>query len=183
MREPALVQPFERSGAWAVYVDDRPLGDDRAVGGSDLDAHAVAPLSAATVYTFSLILAVFLLGLGIGSSIGSAMARGMARPRLGARLVSDAALRRYRLGGVNVHAVAAVVADQSVVDFESLVQLPARSRPRVWAVLPAAILWGASFPLALALGGFRRSGSRAPCGRRLRREHGRRDRRRADVAA
>ncbi len=33
---------------------------------------------------------------------------------------------------------------------EPLVQLPARSRPLLWAVLPAAILWGASFPLALA---------------------------------
>ena len=39
-------------------------------------------LIGATVYTFSLILAVFLFGIGIGSSIGSAMARSVARPRL-----------------------------------------------------------------------------------------------------
>ena len=86
-------------------------------------------LIGATVYTFSLILAVFLLGIGIGSSIGSAMARGMARPRVGARLVPDAALRRDCLGGVHVHAVAAVVAGQSFARYEPLVQLPARSRP------------------------------------------------------
>ena len=34
-----------------------------------------------TVYTFSLILAVFLVGLGIGGSLGSAIARSVARPR------------------------------------------------------------------------------------------------------
>src|SRR5207342_2260806 len=36
----------------------------------------------ATVYTFSLILAVFLVGLGIGSTAGSAIARTTTRPRL-----------------------------------------------------------------------------------------------------
>ena len=60
---------------------------------------------------------------------------------------------------------------------EPLVQLPARSRPRLWAVLPGAILWGASFPLALAVGRHARAGSGAAGRRRLRREHGRRDRR------
>ena len=39
-------------------------------------------LFGATVYTFSLILAVFLFGLGIGSSLGSALARSIERPRL-----------------------------------------------------------------------------------------------------
>ena len=36
----------------------------------------------ATTYTFSLILAVFLIGLGIGSSLGAALAREAARPRV-----------------------------------------------------------------------------------------------------
>src|SRR5579871_1715874 len=36
----------------------------------------------ATVYAFSLILAVFLFGLGIGSSVGAAIARGTTRPRV-----------------------------------------------------------------------------------------------------
>jgi spermidine synthase len=39
-------------------------------------------LFGATVYTFSLILAVFLAGLGIGSSLGSVLARGPTRPRI-----------------------------------------------------------------------------------------------------
>ena len=35
-----------------------------------------------TVYTFSIILAVFLIGLGIGSSLGAFISRTLARPRL-----------------------------------------------------------------------------------------------------
>ena len=36
----------------------------------------------ATTYTFSLILAVFLTGLGIGSTIGASLASSVARPRV-----------------------------------------------------------------------------------------------------
>jgi spermidine synthase len=39
-------------------------------------------LFGATAYTFSLILAVFLFGIGIGSSAGSALARNLERPRI-----------------------------------------------------------------------------------------------------
>ena len=39
-------------------------------------------LFGATVYTFSLIVAAFLIGLGIGSSLGSAIGRSVARPRM-----------------------------------------------------------------------------------------------------
>ena len=39
-------------------------------------------LFGATTYTFSLILAVFLAGLGLGSSAGAAAARSLARPRV-----------------------------------------------------------------------------------------------------
>ena len=47
----------------------------------------------------------------------------------------------------------------------------------MWVVLPGAILWGASFPLALASVAVARAGSGAAGRRRLRREHRRRDRR------
>ena len=39
-------------------------------------------LLSATVYTFSIILAVFLTGLGIGSSAGSFLARRSSNPRV-----------------------------------------------------------------------------------------------------
>src|SRR5207253_3089319 len=39
-------------------------------------------LFGASTYTFSIILAVFLIGLGIGSSLGALIARTIVRPRL-----------------------------------------------------------------------------------------------------
>ena len=71
-------------------------------------------LFGATVYTFSLILGVFLFGLGIGSSVGAAIARSCARSARRARLVPDAAVRRDGVGGLHADALAAVLADQPV---------------------------------------------------------------------
>ena len=39
-------------------------------------------LLGASVYTFSIILAVFLLGLGIGGGVGATLSRTLPRPRL-----------------------------------------------------------------------------------------------------
>ena len=107
-------------------------------------------LFGATTYTFSLILAVFLIGLGIGSSVGSALARGLVRPRLAL--------------GVCQMLLCGAIAWTAYMLTESLPYWPINpadlERPWfnfqldfvrcLWAVLPAAILWGASFPLALA---------------------------------
>jgi len=104
----------------------------------------------ATVYTFSIILAVFLVGLGVGSSIGSILARRAARPRL-------------LLGGCQLLLVVAI-AWTAFMLARSLPWWPidvSLSRSPwftfqvdlarcLWAILPATILWGASFPLALA---------------------------------
>jgi spermidine synthase len=107
-------------------------------------------LFGASTYTFSLILAVFLIGLGIGSSIGSIIAKTVARPR--------AALGWCQLLNVGAMAWSAYML------MESLPYWPINTSITTsiwynfqldfvrafWAVLPAPILWGASFPLALA---------------------------------
>ena len=63
-----------RKGALGRLCRHRPFGLHGARRRSHLDAH-LSLLFGATVYTFSLILAVFLFGLGIGSSLGSAHGR------------------------------------------------------------------------------------------------------------
>lgn len=107
-------------------------------------------LLGATVYTFSIILAVFLVGLGIGSSVGAALSR----------RVSDA---RVALGVCQCLVVAAVGWTAYQLS-ASLPYWPIDTRlPTpvwlvfqldmlrcMWAFLPASFLWGASFPLALA---------------------------------
>src|SRR5690606_21190977 len=52
-----------------------------ALAGEVLWTRILSLLFGATVYTFSLVLAVFLTGLGIGSSVGSLIAERLARPR------------------------------------------------------------------------------------------------------
>jgi spermidine synthase len=136
-------------GAWGIYV---------AIGISGMTALAaeviwtrvLSLLYGGTVYTFSLILAVFLLGLGIGSSLGSALSRNIARPRLALAWV------QMLLAGAIWWA--AFMLTQSLPYWP--IDPSMSSSPwytfqldvvrTLWTVLPAAILWGASFPLALA---------------------------------
>ncbi len=103
-----------------------------------------------TTYTFSLILAGFLLGLGIGSSLGSLIGRASANPRvvLGwcqALLAVAIAWASYMLAdSLPYWPVEPSISQSPWFNF----QLDfART---LWTVLPGAILWGATFPLALA---------------------------------
>jgi spermidine synthase len=107
----------------------------------------------ATVYTFSIILAVFLAGLGAGSAVGSLLARTSERPRLvfgGCQFLLAAAV-----------AWAAYMLSQSI-PYWPINPYSSRSPwllfqvdlvRALWAVFPATCLWGASFPLALAAAG------------------------------
>lgn len=104
----------------------------------------------ATTYTFSMILAVFLMGLGIGSSIGAGIARGVARPRV--------ALGWCQMLLSGAMAWAAYMLTQSLpywpinpaISTEPWFNFQLDMVRALWVVLPASILWGASFPLALA---------------------------------
>jgi spermidine synthase len=107
-------------------------------------------LFGASTYTFSLILGVFLVGLGIGSSIGSILAKSVQRPATA-------------LGWCQILNVGAM-AWSAYMLLESLPYWPINTSISTdiwynfqldlarafWAVLPGPILWGASFPLALA---------------------------------
>jgi spermidine synthase len=103
----------------------------------------------ATVYTFSLILAVFLFGLGIGSTIGSALSRGAVNPRAALGwcqmlLAGAIAWAAYMLTeSLPYWPINPQISSDPIFNFQlDLVRC-------LWVVLPGAILWGASFPLAL----------------------------------
>lgn len=102
-----------------------------------------------TTYTFSLILASFLLGIGIGSAAGSFMARHVEDPRtaLGwaqALVVVGLAWAGYLLTRAlpNWPVNPAIAGPWFNFQFDFF--------RAVLTALPAAALWGASFPLALA---------------------------------
>ena len=104
----------------------------------------------ATVYTFALILAVFLVGLGIGSAAGATIARDIASPKraLGwcqLLLCGAIAWAAYELTeSLPYWPINPYIATTPWFTLQlDLVRC-------FWVVLPGALLWGASFPLALA---------------------------------
>ncbi len=128
-------------------------------------------LFGASVYALSIIVAVFLAGLGIGSGIGALLCRILVRPRAGLGLVPVAGCLRNRLDRVQSGRIAPLLADQPLHLLKHLVQLPARSRPRVLgSVAPDASL-GRELPLGARRGRIERAGCRQADGRRLRRQH------------
>ncbi len=121
-----------------------------ALGAQVVWTRLLSLLLGASVYTFSIILAVFLLGLGLGSSAGSLLARSERNSLV-------------MLGWCQFFLVAAIAWAAFSID-AWLPYWPVDPRLGsnpwltfqldlarcLWAVLPAACLWGASFPLALA---------------------------------
>jgi spermidine synthase len=103
-----------------------------------------------TVYTFSMILAVFLTGLGLGSTGGAWVARRSENPRL--------VLGWCQLLQVIGIAWAAFMISVALPYWPinpSLapsiwLNMHLDLTRTLWVVLPASLLWGASFPLALA---------------------------------
>ena len=83
-RPAAIARPEAKSrpaaGPWSVYIVIA-LSGLTALGAEVVWTRLLSLLLGGTVYTFSAILALFLLGLGIGSAAGSFLAR-TARPRL-----------------------------------------------------------------------------------------------------
>ena len=145
----ATAKSAERApGAWAVHLAIG-LSGMSALGAEVVWTRLLSLLLGGTVYTFSLILAVFLLGLGIGSSLGAFLARRAASARVAL--------------GASQWLLTAAIAWTAVMISESLPYWPIvpglSPSPWyslqldlvrcIWAVLPPACLWGASFPLAL----------------------------------
>jgi spermidine synthase len=136
-------------GAWAVYVTIAVSGAT-ALAAQVVWTRTLSLLFGGTVYTFSLILAVFLAGLGIGSSLGSALARNGTRPRLALAWCQMALAGALAWAAYMLHVsmpywpINPSMASSPWINFNlDLVRT-------AWVVLPGAILWGASFPLALA---------------------------------
>jgi spermidine synthase len=119
-----------------------------ALGAEVIWTRLLSLMIGATVYTFSIILAVFLIGLGLGSAAGSALARRRPRVALGCcqlLLAAAIAWAAYALSSsLPYWPVNPFLTTSPWFNFQiDMVRC-------FWAVLPAALFWGASFPLALA---------------------------------
>ena len=137
---------------WPVYVTIA-LSGATALGAEVIWTRLLGLMLGATVYTFSIILAVFLIGLGIGSAGGAALARNL-RTTLSARAVFGACQLLLVLG---IGWTAFMVSDSlpywpvnPLLSTSPWYTFQIDMARVLWAILPATLLWGASFPLALA---------------------------------
>jgi spermidine synthase len=137
------------AGSAAIYLGTA-LSGFCALGAQVVWTRALSVILGATVYTFSIILAVFLVGLGIGSSIGSLLARGTANARQAfaiCQLLLAAAIAwtAWMLAkSLPYWPVDPSIAVSPWFNFQVDVLRAALT------IFPATLLWGASFPLALA---------------------------------
>jgi len=141
--------PMRSADAKTVYVVIGISGMC-ALGAEVVWTRLLATMMGATVYTFSVILAVFLVGLGIGSSAGALLARSIARPRVALGLCQF-------LAAAGVGWTAYMLADSipywpvnPILSSSPWFTFQVDLVRSLWAVLPATLMWGASFPLALA---------------------------------
>jgi spermidine synthase len=139
---------FWSGGATSVYLAIAISGAT-ALGAEVVWTRLLSLLLGATVYTFSIILAVFLVGIGIGSWAGAIIGRG-AKPA-----ASLGVCQLLLVAGI---AWSALMIAQSVpfwpvnplLSTDPLYTFQVDMARVIWSILPAALLWGASFPLALA---------------------------------
>jgi spermidine synthase len=143
-------QPSTRRPRGAPVYLAIGLSGAAALGAEVVWTRLLSLMLGATTYTFSMILGVFLTGLGIGSAAGAAIGRTVPSPRIA-------------LGICQLLQVFAILFAASVIGL-ALPYWPINPALApspwftfqldltrcVWVVLPAACLWGASFPLALA---------------------------------
>jgi spermidine synthase len=143
--EPVRMAP----GAWLTLVAIGISGAT-ALGAEVVWTRLLSLNFGGTTYTFSLILASFLFGIGLGSAAGSFMARYVEDPRralgwaqllvvAGLAWASYVLLRAFPNWPVDVR----ITSDPWYYFQFDFVRA-------VLTALPAAALWGASFPLALA---------------------------------
>jgi spermidine synthase len=141
--------PDRASGVRLVYLAIGMSGLT-ALGAEVVWTRLLSLLIGGTVFTFSIILAVFLTGLGAGSGAGAVLSRSVARPRM--------ALGWCQMLLALGIAWAAFMITRSIPYWP--IQTSAYTSPWIafqidlvrclWALLPPAFFWGASFPLALA---------------------------------
>ncbi|MFH1764100.1 MAG: fused MFS/spermidine synthase [Gemmatimonadota bacterium] len=149
MEKGAEEKPLFTAGRTAVYVGIA-LSGLTALGAEVVWTRLLSLLLGATTYTFSIILAVFLAALGVGSVAGSYLARTLPNPRaaLGicqAMVVLGLAWTAYLISS----ALPYWPINPSITSSPWFLFQIDMTRA-VIALLPAPLLWGASFPLAVA---------------------------------
>jgi spermidine synthase len=122
-----------------------------ALAGEVVWTRLLALTFGATVYTFAVVLAVFLIGLALGSAVGSLAAASSQSPR---RALAWAQLLLVAAIAWTAYMVSSALPYWPIIPAVSpdvMYNLQLDFGMALLAILPAPLLWGASFPLALAV--------------------------------
>jgi spermidine synthase len=145
----ASITTGDSRGWWPVYLAIGISGMT-ALGAEVVWTRLLSLILGATVYTFSLILAAVLAGLGIGSSLGSIFARSGRNPRIAFGVCQLLLMGCIAWAGYSLNEALPYWPINPALSTSPWLTFQIDLVRCLWTVLPAAILWGASFPLALA---------------------------------
>ena len=148
-KEPSRELAERTTLAWMIYLVIA-LSGMAALGAEVVWTRLISLMLGGTVYTFSIILAVFLVGLGIGSSAGAIVARNSRSPGWALGTCQTLlVVAIFWTGYVMANSIPYWPIDPALATNPwHVFQLDFLRT--AWAILPGACLWGASFPLALA---------------------------------
>ncbi|MEZ5964346.1 MAG: fused MFS/spermidine synthase [Planctomycetota bacterium] len=128
-----------------------------ALGAEVVWTRLLSLLLGASVYTFSLILAVFLVGLGVGSSFGARLAGRVRDPRVWFGVCQVLLVPAFVYSAWMITSVLPWIEPTRVLQervyLSTAVRYPYDFVRCALAILPGPLLWGASFPLAIASAG------------------------------
>ena len=154
--------PGARDALWVAG-----LSGASALGAEVVWTRLLGLVLGGTVYTFSLLLAVLLAGLGLGSGMASCWSLTHRNPRL--------AMTWIQLGLVMGIVWAVWMIPESLphwpinpaISLSPWYTFQLDLLRAAWAVLPAAFCWGASLPVALAVFGWEAGAGTADAARRV----------------
>jgi spermidine synthase len=135
--------------AWPVYLAIG-LSGLTALGAEVIWTRLFGLLLSHTTYTFSIILGVFLVGIGLGSAAGSYVSRRTPDPRSALGYVQLALIVTIAWSAWNITKALPYWPVNPRLAPTPWFQFQLDFVRCLWTILPAALLWGASFPLALA---------------------------------
>jgi len=141
--------PLFTPGRTAVYVGIA-LSGLTALGAEVVWTRLLSLLLGATTYTFSIILAVFLGALGVGSGVGSYLARVVPNPRAALGLCQAMAVLGLAWTAYLISSALPYWPINPSITSSPWFLFQIDMARTVLALLPAPLLWGASFPLAVA---------------------------------
>lgn len=146
MTEPGV---GESPAPYGVYVTIA-LSGFCALAAEALWTRLLGLLFGASVYALSIIVAVFLIGLGIGSAIGSLLGRTLPHPRQALGWCQWLAAGAIAWTAYSLTASLPYWPIDPSISSNIVFTFQLDLARALWALLPPTLLWGASFPLALA---------------------------------